>query len=97
MPQAMGAMCSKTVVNRILRSFGYRAVLVSNTVILALLLFSTMQQLSISFGVAAAGLATALFVPNRSSASPPQMILGVHRALVSLAILTIFSTLVFAT
>ena len=56
---------------------------------------STMQQLSISFGVATAGLATALFVPNRATATPPQMIHGVHKALVALGILTIFSTIVF--
>src|SRR6516164_2001136 len=39
MPQAFGAMCSKSFVNRILRMFGYRGVLVSNTVLLGLLLF----------------------------------------------------------
>jgi hypothetical protein len=58
---------------------------------------STMQQLSMSFGVATAGLATALFVPDRASASAPQMTQGVHQALVSLGILTIVSTAVFRT
>jgi hypothetical protein len=38
MPQSMGAMCNKTIIDRILRRFAYRAVLVSNTVILGLLL-----------------------------------------------------------
>jgi EmrB/QacA subfamily drug resistance transporter len=147
MPQAMGAMCSKTVVNRILRTFGYRGVLMSNTLMIAVLLFlfaevgahtpvwaiallaliyggfasiqytsmntlayadltesetsngssiaSTMQQLSMSFGVATAGLATALFVPNRAAATPPQMIHGVHQALLSLGLLTILSSLLF--
>jgi len=56
---------------------------------------STMQQLSISFGVAAAGLTTALFVPTTGD-SPAGMIHGVHRALIGLGILTIFSTLVFS-
>ena len=55
---------------------------------------STMQQMSISFGVAAAGLATALFVPSNQS-NPPVMIHGVHEALVALGILTIVSTIVF--
>src|SRR5215831_1164636 len=39
MPQALGAMSSKPFLNRILRLFGYRGVLVSNTVLLGLLLF----------------------------------------------------------
>src|SRR5262249_1410743 len=45
--------------------------------------------------VATAGLATALFVPNRETAQPLEMIHGVHRALIFLGILTIFSTIVF--
>ncbi len=55
---------------------------------------STMQQMSISFGVAAAGLATAIFVPS-TGASPAEMALGIHRALIGLGILTIASTIVF--
>jgi MFS family permease len=55
---------------------------------------STLQQMSISFGVAAAGLTTALFVPN-SGANPAEMIHGVHKALIALGILTIVSTIVF--
>ena len=113
MPQAFGAMCSKSFVGQALQRLGYRGLLVSNTVILGLLLFlsatigvrtpvwlivlqafaygiftsmqytsmntlayadltepqtsngssiaSTMQQLSVTFGVATAGLTTALF------------------------------------
>jgi EmrB/QacA subfamily drug resistance transporter len=56
---------------------------------------STMQQLSISFGVAAAGLTTALFVPSNGSVSPAAMIHGIHEALVALGILTLISTIVF--
>ena len=108
MPQAFGAMCSKSFVGQVLQRLGYRGLLVSNTVILGLLLFlfatigvrtpvwlivlqafaygiftsmqytsmntlayadltepqtsngssiaSTMQQLSVTFGVATAGL-----------------------------------------
>ena len=55
---------------------------------------STMQQISISFGVAAAGLATALFLPSTCS-DPTEMIHGIHKALIALGILTILSTIVF--
>ncbi|HLZ92863.1 MAG TPA: DHA2 family efflux MFS transporter permease subunit [Candidatus Acidoferrum sp.] len=56
---------------------------------------STMQQLSISFGVAAAGLTTALFIPNRAHSNPPEMIHGIHEALLVLGIFTILSTIIF--
>jgi MFS family permease len=55
---------------------------------------STMQQMSISFGVAAAGLATAFFIPSIHT-NPTQMIHGIHKALIALGILTILSTIVF--
>jgi EmrB/QacA subfamily drug resistance transporter len=55
---------------------------------------STMQQMSISFGVAAAGLATALFIPSTHS-NPTEMIHGIHKALIALGLLTIVSTVVF--
>ncbi|MGA8438622.1 MAG: hypothetical protein WB762_02815 [Candidatus Sulfotelmatobacter sp.] len=55
---------------------------------------STMQQMSISFGIAAAGLATPLFVPSTHS-DPTQMIQGIHKALIALGILTVVSTIVF--
>jgi EmrB/QacA subfamily drug resistance transporter len=55
---------------------------------------STMQQMAISFGVAAAGLTTALFVPSTHS-NPTEMIHGIHKALIALGILTIVSTIVF--
>jgi EmrB/QacA subfamily drug resistance transporter len=146
MPQAISAMCMKTIMPPLLRRVGYRAVLISNTLILGILLMafatiglrtpvwiilllafiygaftslqytsmntlvyadiaeedtsgassiaSTMQQMSISFGVAAAGLATALFVPSAHS-NPEEMIQGIHKALLALGLLTIVSTLVF--
>jgi len=56
---------------------------------------STMQQMSISFGVASAGLATALFVPDRFHANPVQLIHGIHSALVVLGLFTLVSTAVF--
>ncbi len=55
---------------------------------------STIQQMSLSFGVAAAGLATALFVPG-AAFGPTMMIQGIHKALIALGILTIASTIVF--
>jgi EmrB/QacA subfamily drug resistance transporter len=56
---------------------------------------STMQQMSISFGVATAGLATAFFVPSTGRAEAIEMIHGIHKALIALGALTIVSTIVF--
>lgn len=56
---------------------------------------STMQQMSISFGVASAGLATAFFIPNRSHSDPVEMIHGIHKAFLALGLFTILSTLIF--
>ncbi len=61
---------------------------------------STMQQMSISFGVATAGLATAFFVPTGHVSGPTastEMIHGIHKALFALGILTMISTIVFHT
>ncbi len=58
---------------------------------------STMQQLSVSFGVAAASLVAALFVPDRFHATPAEMMRGVHTALLVLGGTTALSTLVFVT
>jgi EmrB/QacA subfamily drug resistance transporter len=57
---------------------------------------STMQQMSISFGVATASLATAFFIPDRFHSSAPQMIHGIHLAFLVLGALTVASTLIFA-
>jgi MFS family permease len=56
---------------------------------------STMQQLSMSFGVAIAGLMTVYFLPDRQHAAPLTMVHGLHRAFIMLGIFTILSTLVF--
>jgi EmrB/QacA subfamily drug resistance transporter len=56
---------------------------------------STVQQMSISFGVASAGLATDYFVPHVHN-NPGQMIHGIHEALVVLGGFTILSTITFA-
>jgi MFS family permease len=147
MPQAVAAMSLKFAMRGILRRFGYRAVLISNTLALGLLILlfatigpgtpvwlivaqafvfgfftslqytsmntlvfadvteeqassastiaSTMQQMSISFGVATASLATALFVPDRFHTSPQEMIYGIHKAFLVLGGLTILSIIVF--
>jgi EmrB/QacA subfamily drug resistance transporter len=148
MPQAAAAMSLKLTMPAILRRFGYRAVLISNTMILGVLIAlfatigvgtpvwlivahvfcfgfftslqytsmntlvyadvteeqassastiaSTMQQMSISFGVAMASLATALFVPNRFHTSAPEMIHGIHRAFLCLGALTFLSSVIFS-
>jgi EmrB/QacA subfamily drug resistance transporter len=56
---------------------------------------STMQQMSISFSVATAGLATAFFVPARAHTDPREMIHGIHHALLVLGGFTILSTMIF--
>jgi EmrB/QacA subfamily drug resistance transporter len=56
---------------------------------------STMQQMSISFGVASAGLATAFFIPNRFQSSPRELIHGIHQAFLVLGGFTILSTVIF--
>jgi EmrB/QacA subfamily drug resistance transporter len=148
MPQAIAAMSLKMTMPRILTRFGYRAVLVSNTVVLGLLILffatigvgtpvwlivaqgfcfgffsslqytsmntlvyadvtetqtsgassiaSTTQQMSISFGVASAGLAIAFFIPDRFHSSAQEMIHGIHRAFFLLGAITVLSTIVFS-
>jgi EmrB/QacA subfamily drug resistance transporter len=147
MPQAVAAMSLKLTMPKILQRFGYRAVLVSNTIIIGgfILLFSTigqhtpvwlivimvfcygfftslqytsmntlvyadvieeqasaassisstMQQMSISFGVASASLVTAFFLPDRFRSNPPQFIHGIHHAFWVLGGMTVLSTIVF--
>jgi MFS family permease len=57
---------------------------------------STMQQMSISFGVAAAGLTTAFFIPASFRSNPAEMIHGIHLAFLTLGVFTILSTVVFS-
>jgi EmrB/QacA subfamily drug resistance transporter len=149
MPQAIAAMSTKFLMPRILDRFGYRRVLISNTVILGLLLMlfatigpgtpvgvivlqavgfgtlaslqytsmntlvyadidedktssassiaSTAQQMSISFGVAAAGLITAFFIPDRFRTNPAEMIHSLHEAFLVLGAFTVLSTVIFRT
>src|SRR3569623_1311801 len=58
---------------------------------------STTQQLSISFGVAAASLTAAVFIPDRFNASAAQTLHGIHLALFTLAVLTLVSSALFRT
>ena len=147
MPQAVAAMSLKLTMPGILARFGYRGVLLSNTVALGILILlfasiaattpiwlivlqlfcfgfftslqytsmntlvyadvaegqassastiaSTAQQMSISFGVAAASLVTALFVPDRFHTDPPALIRGIHEGFLVLGVLTIVTTVVF--
>jgi EmrB/QacA subfamily drug resistance transporter len=147
LPQPLAAMSLKVFMPRILRWFGYRRVLLFNTVsigILIMLFFtigpgtpvwriilqgfafgfcaslqyssmntlvysdvadpdasmastiaSTLQQMSMSFGVVTASLAAALFIPDRFHSDPGQMIHGIHLAFIALGVLTIVSALIF--
>ena len=61
---------------------------------------STMQQLSMSFGVAAASLATAVFIPHRMHAvvqldDAHNIVSGIHKACIAMGLFTIGSTLLF--
>ena len=147
MPQALAAMSLKMSMPFVLTRFGYRRVLIYNTVIIGVILVlfatigpgtpvwlivlqafcfgffsslqytsmntlvyadvtesdtsmastiaSTVQQMSISFGVAVASLVAALFIPDRFHSDPSQMIHGVHQAFIVLGGLTVLSTIVF--
>jgi EmrB/QacA subfamily drug resistance transporter len=148
MPQAIAAISLKVASTKVLARFGYRTVLISNTIFIGLLILlfstigkgtpiwliviivfcygfftslqytsmntlvyadiadeqassassiaSTMQQMSMSFGVACASLVTAFFLPDRFRSSPPMFIHGVHKAFYVLGAMTILSTLVFS-
>jgi len=148
MPQALAAMSLKLTMPKILTRFGYRSVLVSNTVALGILILlfatigastpiwlvvlqvfcfgfftslqytsmntlvyadvteqqtssastiaSTAQQMSVSFGVAAASLVTALFVPDRFHSEAPELMHGIHEAFLVLGLMTIASSLIFS-
>ena len=148
MPQAVAAMSLKLTMPHILKKFGFRRVLIANTITVGLMIFlfstvgigtpiwmivvlafaygfltslqytsmntlayadvsareasgastiaSTIQQMAVSFGVATASLAAALFVPDRVHSNGPEMIHGLHLALVALGALTIVSTVLFS-
>jgi MFS family permease len=57
---------------------------------------STMQQMSMSFGVAAASLTTALFIPDRFRSVPRLMIHGIHEGMLVLGAVTVVSSAIFS-
>jgi hypothetical protein len=57
---------------------------------------STMQQMSMSFGIATASLVTALFIPDRLHSTAAEMIHGIHYGFFALGGLTVLSTIVFS-
>jgi EmrB/QacA subfamily drug resistance transporter len=147
LPQSLAAMSLRLMMPRLLKRFGYRRVLLSNTLSIGLLIglfalvgpgtpvwviaaqafafgffsafqytsmntlvyadvtdsqtsmastiSSTTQQMSMSFGVAAASLAAALFIPDRFHAGPREIVHGIHQAFLAMGALTILSTLLF--
>jgi MFS family permease len=56
---------------------------------------STVQQLSISFGIATASLAAGLFIPDKTHASAEVMLSGLHKTFLCIGVLTVMSSLVF--
>jgi EmrB/QacA subfamily drug resistance transporter len=56
---------------------------------------SAAQQMSMSFGVAAASLTTALFLPDHAARDAAAFVSGIHRAFVALGVFTILSALIF--
>jgi MFS family permease len=147
MPLPFAAMSLRFLINRLLRRFGYRRVLMADTAALGVMLalfatvtahtplwmmvimvfglgflqstlftslntlsiadlddaqasngstiLSTVQQLSLSFGIAAASLVTAVFVPDRFHADAAEMIQGIHRAFLVLGIWMVLTTITF--
>lgn len=57
---------------------------------------STLQQMSMSFGVATAAIVTGLFVPDRNTSTPAEMTHGIHLSLLVLGGVTVLSALIFA-
>jgi hypothetical protein len=57
---------------------------------------STIQQMSISFGVAIAGLATAVFLPASGRSHPTAFMRGIHEAFITLGAFTSLSSLIFS-
>jgi EmrB/QacA subfamily drug resistance transporter len=147
MPLAGGAMAMKILSTTLLRRFGYRRVLIVNTVLVGLTiglfagigpgtptvaivalglslglvnslqfssmnsmayadindadsamasaLASTMQQLSMSFGLACGSLVTAFYLAHSSQGNPLLVTSALHRAFLTLAALTCASSLSF--
>jgi EmrB/QacA subfamily drug resistance transporter len=147
-PQPLAAMGLKMFMPRILARFGYRRVLLANTLAIGsvIILFmtvspgspaaqivaigfclgfvssmqytsmntlvfadlsdadaspgssisSTVQQMSMSFGVAVSSLLAALFLGGEHRSSPEGMVSGIHWTFLVLGVMTIVSSLIFA-
>lgn len=147
MPAAAAAMCMKLVAPKVLARFGYRQVLVVNTIFIGLTIglfslvtagtpliaivgigllqgfcnsmqFSSMntlayadidpkdssqastlsssfQQLSMSFGLASGSIVTAWFLGKVSQTNQVQVTNAIHHAFLTLAIVTMFSAILF--
>jgi len=146
-PQSLAAMLLKIRVSWILSRFGFRRILLSNTVLIgffialfaairpgtpvawivlqacayglfsslqftcmntlvfadvkdedvspASTIVSTVQQLSMSFGVATASLVAAVFIPDRLHSTSTQLIGGIHHAFLLMGAFTALSALGF--
>jgi EmrB/QacA subfamily drug resistance transporter len=147
MPQPLAAMSLKFTMPLVLARFGYRRVLLVNTVLIGLVIAlfstigastpvwliaaqafifgylsslqftsmntlvyadvsnadtsmgssiaSTVQQMSMSFGVAVSSLTVAVFIRDRFNTAPAEMISGIHSALLTLGVFTAVSAVVF--
>lgn len=148
MPQPLTAICFRYWVPNIIKRFGFKYLLLVNTVIIGLIIMvfstvgkgtsiwtivlqacafgyfsslqftgmnslayadvsekdtsmsstilSTVQQMSLSFGVATASLVTSVFIADRFHSSSEEMISGIHKAFIVLGLLTILSAIGFA-
>ncbi len=56
---------------------------------------STVQQMSMSFGVAVASLLAAAYLGREHLPSPAEMVTGIHRTLLTLGTMTILAALIF--
>lgn len=147
MPQPLAALSLKLLMAKLLNRFGYRRILVSNTLMIGLIIVlfatidthtpmwliviqafifgfvsslqytsmntlvfadlneketsngstisSTVQQMSMSFGVAVASLITAVFLSGERKPSSPEMVSAIRHTFVALGIITMASTFVF--
>jgi len=147
MPQPIAALSLKMTMPWALARFGYRKVLIANTIILAGIIFlfaridintsiylivslsfafgyfaslqytsmntlayadmsdsdmsmgstigSTVQQMAMSFAVATASLITGFFITDHAHTTTPNMVSSIHKALFTLGIITLLSTVNF--
>jgi MFS family permease len=78
-----------------MNTLGYADVDEKNTS-MASTIMSTVQQLSMSFGVATSSLVAGFFIADRLKATPEQLAGGLHMAFIVLGALTVVSALAFA-